>query len=76
MLTGVASKQFTPGPLTMGVSRAKYTAQYRTRLKDELLTANALGFGRALVATGSPMTGWVMSPDEVDTDAPEWVCPY
>ena len=76
VLTSVAGKLFVVSPLTMGVSRAKYTAQFRTKLKDELLTANALGFGRALVAAGNPMSGWIMSPGEDGDEMPDWDCPY
>jgi hypothetical protein len=65
-LTSAAARQFRAGPLSRGLSRAKYTAIYRTKLKDALLCANASGFGQALVAAGNPMAGWVRQPDEWD----------
>ena len=71
-LTNAANKQFKAGPLTMGMSRSKYTAIFRTQFKDELLAANARGFVRALAAAGNPMSGWVLSPDEVGEDLPDW----
>ena len=76
VLTGVAGRQFKAGPLTMGLTKAKYTAMYRTGLKDELMAVNVRGFGRALAAAGNPMTGWILSPDEVGEDLPDWGVNY
>jgi hypothetical protein len=70
-LTNVAAKQFRKGPLTRGISRARHTAIYRTKLKDALLCANATGFGQALIAAGNPIRGWILSPVE-DWELPEW----
>ena len=47
-------------------SKAKTTAAFRTRLKDALMAVNAEGFGRALIAAGTPMGGWVHAPDDAD----------
>ncbi len=45
-------------------------AAFRSRFKDELLAANARGFGEALVAAGIPIAGWVHAPD--DACLPDW----
>jgi hypothetical protein len=72
-LTTYAGKQFRPNlPSSMGMTRAKYTAIYRTRFKDALLCANARGFGRALLAAGNPMAGWVLAPGDEHEDLPDW----
>ena len=66
-LTACAGRQFRPNsPFSCGNSKARMTAAYRTRLKDALLAANAEGFGRALMAAGTPMGGWVGAPDDAD----------
>jgi hypothetical protein len=68
-LTGVAGTNFRRGPETMGLTRTKVTAIYRTRLKDAVLCVNAAGFGQALMAAGNPIPGWAMAPDEMDLPA-------
>ena len=64
MLTGVAGSRFKRSPLTMGLSKTKFTTIFRTKFKDALMAANAQGFGRALMAAGSPIAGWVQPHDE------------
>ena len=56
-LTGVAGSRFKRSPLTMGLSKTKITAIFRTKFKDALMAANAQGFGRALMAAGNPIAG-------------------
>jgi hypothetical protein len=66
-LTACAGRQYRPNTaLTCGRSRAQTTAAFRTRLKDALMVANAEGFGKALMAAGTPMGGWVCAPDDAD----------
>ena len=66
-LTACAGRQYRPNsPFSCGRTKARATAAYRTRLKDGLLAANAEGFGRALMATGNPIGGWVSAPDDAD----------
>ena len=66
-LTACAGRQYRPNTaLTCGRSRAQTTAAFRTRLKDALMAANAEGFGKALMAAGTPMGGWVCAPDDAD----------
>ena len=72
-LTAEAGKQFRPtAPMSMGWTKAKHTALYRTRFKDALLCANASGFGRALLAAGNPMAGWALAPGDEQDDLPAW----
>jgi hypothetical protein len=72
-LTAEAGRQFRPtAPAAMGMTKAKFTAMYRTRFKDALLCANASGFGRALLAAGNPMAGWALAPGDEDDDLPDW----
>jgi hypothetical protein len=72
-LTGQAAKDFRPNaPKSMGLTRPKFTAIYRTRFKDALLCANARGFGRALLAAGNPMAGWALAPGDEHEDLPDW----
>jgi hypothetical protein len=74
-LTACAGRQYRPNsPFSCGRTKARATAAYRTRLKDGLLAANAEGFGRALMATGNPIGGWVSAPD--DADLCSWDVPY
>ena len=77
-ITGAAGKAFRRGLMSRGMSRSKYTAIFRTRMKDALLAANAEGFGQALVAAGNPIAGWVVPPDNFDWDSssPEWITTY
>ena len=71
LLTAECGRKFKPrGWATMGRSKAKCTAAYRTRMKDAILCANVAGFGQALMAAGNPITGWTMSPEE--TELPGW----
>ncbi len=35
-------------------------------MKDALMAANAEGFGKALMAAGTPMGRWVCAPDDAD----------
>ena len=74
-LTACAGRQYRPNsPFSCGRTKARATAAYRTRLKDGLLAVNAEGFGRALMATGNPIGGWVSAPD--DADLCSWDVPY
>ena len=74
-LTACAGRQYRPhSPLSCGNSKAKTTAAFRTRLKDALMAANAEGFGRALMAAGTPMGGWVQAPD--DAELSSWDVEY
>ena len=66
-LKACAGRQYRPhSPLSCGRSKAKTTSAFRTRLKDALMAANAEGFGRALMAAGTPIGGWVHAPDDAD----------
>ena len=56
------------------MTKGKATAAFRTRFKDAILAVNARGFGEALIATGNPIAGWVLAPD--DGDLPGWEAPY
>jgi hypothetical protein len=77
VLVAVAGKQFDPrDPMSMGMTKARFTARYRTKVKDELLAISALGFGRALECAGNPMSGWVLSPEDADGDLPDWEAIY
>ena len=61
-ITGAAGKAFRKGLMSRGLSRSKYYATFRTRMKDALLAANAEGFGQALLAAGIPIARWVVPP--------------
>ena len=78
VLTHEASLQYSPGPLTMGISRKRHTGAFRTRLKDAVMAANAAGFGRALAADDNPMGGGcrICLSDLDDLEAPSWDVAY
>ena len=78
VLTREASLQYSPGPLTMGMSRKRHTGAFRTRLEDAVMAANAAGFGRALAAAGNPMGGGcrICPSDLDDLEAPSWDVVY
>jgi hypothetical protein len=65
MLTMVAGKGFKKGWQSRGLSRSRFTAIFRTKVKDALMAANAEGFGQALVAAGNPISGWVTMPEDM-----------
>ena len=73
-LTSAAAADFTPGYMTMGQPRKRFTGAFRSKLKDHIMAVNARGFGRALMATGNPMTGHVVDP--ADIDLPSWEGEY
>jgi hypothetical protein len=77
-VTGQAGLRFKKGPMSRGLSKARFTAVFRTRFKDNLLAVNAEGFGQALVAAGNPISGWVVAPDDCvwDGEAPSWISSY
>ena len=63
-LTTAAASQYKPAPINFGEPRKTFTRKFRTRLKDAIVCANARGFGRALLAAGSPLGGWVINPSD------------
>ena len=71
-LTSAAGQAYRNGILARGLSRKKFTAIFRTKLKDAILAANAAGFGQALMAAGNPMAGWMMAPESIESDLPDW----
>ena len=73
-LTTTAAADYTPGYLSMGQPRKRFTSAFRSRLKDAIMATNARGFGRALMAAGNPMTGHVVEPEDIDL--PSWEAPY
>ena len=74
-LTACVGRQYrSHSPFSCGNSKTRTTAAFRTRLKDALMATNAEGFGRALMAAGTPMGGWFHAPD--DTDLGSWDVEY
>ena len=65
-MTSEAARNYVPGYLTMGQPCKRFTAAFRSRLKDAVMAANARGFGRALMAAGNPLTGHVVNDDDLD----------
>jgi hypothetical protein len=70
-ITAEAAKNFRRSELTLGLSKKRFTAAFRTRLKDALMATNARGFGRALYGAGNPMPGHTCSPAD-DLLLPNW----
>jgi hypothetical protein len=68
IMTSEAARNYTPSYLTMGQPRKRFTAAFRSRLKDAVMAANARGFGRALMAAGNPLSGHVVNDDDDDVD--------
>ena len=72
ILTNEAVLDHTPGYMNMGRARKRVTGDFRAKLKDFLMAANARGFGRALMAAGNPMSGHCVDGDTVDIPSWEW----
>ncbi len=69
-LTAQVGKNFKRGPETRGLTKKRWTAAFRTKLKDAIMAANMRGWGQALMDAGNPIAGWVVTPD--DAELPGW----
>ena len=72
-ITSQAAAAYVRSSLTMGLTKKRYTAVFRTRLKDAIMATNARGFGRALLGAGNPMPGLLCNPAD-DLLLPDWSC--
>ena len=72
LLTRQAARNFKYGHDTQGLSRQRYTAMFRTRLKDALTTTIASGYAGHIEAVGTPIEGWVLSAQDASLDEESW----
>ena len=72
-ITQQATTSLSKGPASLGLSKKRFSAAFRTRLKDAVMCANARGFARALMNAGNPMPGLLCDPAD-DLLLPEWAC--